>query len=59
MTTVYIADGSPQEELFKKHLLAIGLLTKVIVRVPAPKGNREPINVKGKPLSLSIIEARR
>lgn len=48
-----------REDRFKLQLLALGLLQGARERVDLPEPDRTPIQVKGKPLSQTIIEERR
>lgn len=52
--------GATGEDLFRRRLVETGLLreTKVPYLVE-PAGGRTPVQVKGKPLSKTIIEERR
>lgn len=54
-----VGQESP-EELFKKRLVEVGLLEE-IRRPPWPLADqdRTPIQVRGKPLSVQIVEERR
>ena len=47
------------ENRFKQHLVELGLLREVRVPLEIIEEDRIPIEVKGKPLSQSIIEERR
>ena len=48
------------EELFKKHLVEVGLLEEIKKpSSPLADQDRTPIQVKGKPLSEQIMEDRR
>jgi len=47
------------ESRFKQHLVELGLLREVRVPLEIIEEDRIPIEVKGKPLSQSIIEERR
>lgn len=53
------AEPSRSENRFQLRLLELGLLREVKARSGVPEGNRTPIQVKGKPLSQTIIEERR
>jgi len=56
------AQGAPQEfseEEFKAKLREIGRLRKPTGKVPQPEGEFTPVEVKGKPLSESVVEDRR
>jgi len=48
-----------QEDHFKLQLLQLGLLREVKAPSGILEGERTPIQVKGKPLSQTIIEERR
>jgi hypothetical protein len=52
-------DEAQAEERFKQKLVELGLVQEIKVSTGVPGGDRTPINVKGKPLSQSIIEDRR
>ena len=52
-------DKTHGEENFKRKLQELGLLEEVRSRPKQTRGNRTLINVKGKPLSETIIEERR
>lgn len=47
------------EYRFKEQLVRLGLLQEVRVPSRVPEWDRTPIQVKGKPLSQTIIEERR
>lgn len=59
------SDESPAstslEDLFKQRLLEAGLISEIPRRLPAPEHLRDfkPVEVKGKPVSETIIEERR
>ncbi|MBI2875889.1 MAG: hypothetical protein HYY20_03305 [Candidatus Tectomicrobia bacterium] len=47
------------EDRFKQRLVELGLLKEIKIPSVVPGGDRTPIQVKGKPLSQTIIEERR
>ena len=49
-----------QEEAFSRHLLGVGMISRLPTREPDPPGtDRTPIQIEGGPLSEQIIEERR
>jgi hypothetical protein len=53
-------DERRREELFKQELLSAGLLAEIKAPIHSPElGERTLIEVRGKPLSETIIEERR
>ena len=53
------AEEAPAESRFKQHLIALGLLQEAKAPSGVLEGDRTPIQVRGKPLSQTIIEERR
>ena len=53
------AAGGFSEEEFKARLREIGRLREPNGNVPTPEGEFTPVEVRGKPLSDSVVEDRR
>ncbi len=59
MATPFVPYETQAEERFKQKLLELGLLAEVKPPAGRPEGNRTPVQVKGRPISRTIIKERR
>jgi hypothetical protein len=59
MSTPYIPHEAQAEERFKQKLVELGLLKEVKAPSGVPEGDRTPVQIKGRPISRTIIRERR